>query len=107
MVVLEKLNACPGVMVTKGCGAMGADTVLAVVDREFRSEFYAAVKDLGWMRRLNDGSRASSATEGEPMTWKAKAPSNIALIKYMGKIKTEGNRTDQSVALVHAAAFYH
>lgn len=44
--ILEKLNAAPGVLVTKGCGAMGADTVLAIIDNEYRSEFFQFVRDL-------------------------------------------------------------
>lgn len=46
--ILEKLNACPGVLVTKGCGAMGADTVLAVVDRDFHSDFFAEARAAGF-----------------------------------------------------------
>lgn len=44
--LLEKMNAAPGVLVTKGCGAMGADTILAIFDNEYRSEFFHAVREL-------------------------------------------------------------
>jgi mevalonate kinase len=43
--ILEKLNSAPGVLVTKGCGAMGADTVLAVIDNEYRTEFFQAIRE--------------------------------------------------------------
>lgn len=46
LALLEKLNAAPGVLVTKGCGAMGADTVLAIIDNEYRTEFFHAMKEL-------------------------------------------------------------
>jgi len=46
LAILEKLNAAPGVLVTKGCGAMGADTVLAIIDNEYRTEFFHALREL-------------------------------------------------------------
>src|SRR5262249_5367373 len=46
LAILEKLNAAPGVLVVKGCGAMGADTVLAVIDNEYRTEFFQAVREM-------------------------------------------------------------
>jgi len=45
LAILEKLNGAPGVLVTKGCGAMGADTVLAIIDNEYRSDFFQAVRE--------------------------------------------------------------
>lgn len=44
---LEMLNSCPGVLVSKGCGAMGAETLLAIIDHDFRSEFFAEARRLG------------------------------------------------------------
>jgi mevalonate kinase len=44
--ILEAINSGPGVLVSKGCGAMGADTVLALIDAEYRSEFLEFAKDL-------------------------------------------------------------
>lgn len=46
LAILEKLNAAPGVLVTKGCGAMGADTVLAIIDNEYRTEFFQSLREL-------------------------------------------------------------
>src|SRR5262249_55307714 len=47
LALIEEITAFPGVLVAKGCGAMGADTLLAIVDREFRSEFFAAANGRG------------------------------------------------------------
>ena len=44
--LLERLRGAPGVLAAKGCGAMGADTMLAVIDREFRSEFFSGVREM-------------------------------------------------------------
>ena len=44
---LKYLNAIPGVLVTKGCGALGADVVLAVVEKSKSVLFEALLKDEG------------------------------------------------------------
>lgn len=44
---LDVIRGCAGVLAAKGCGAMGADTLFVLVDRDFQSEFLAGVRSAG------------------------------------------------------------
>jgi len=39
-VILSKMKNCPSILASKGCGALGADVILAVIDKTRKDDFF-------------------------------------------------------------------
>jgi hypothetical protein len=38
--ILKRIKTCPEILAVKGCGAMGADVILAVINTHHKQNFY-------------------------------------------------------------------
>ena len=82
----------------KACGAMGAETLIVFYHRQDLEEVKretAFLKTAAWSgsdQLWGELSKNHKNNGGFPLSWSTVSPSNIALIKYMGKIQHPCNQ---------------